>query len=301
MHQIPASTDPDSDSDFISKLAGTETPENRPAPVSTLLNSFLPFSSLVVPPPSRKTDEKPIPSHRPLELADPLPYLSMFTSLSFSTQLSLPRSKISPSSTRVHQNHTIDVVSPQKLLTAQLSATVDAVANEVIDLAILRLSPWADGELGGFLRLKALENDISNACWAIESFWTLARKRAQYWHKCTLAFPHLVPSHRAAANTQDSPPKPTLARRDLTRYLGRDVLVLQDKDVVLKIRWRIGFDWSGEAESSIGVEHAVPRAWTEADAMGSFAKVPRVFASLLDSRGVFEATRVLVAMLFARP
>jgi hypothetical protein len=296
--------DTDSGSDFISKLAGAETPEKQPAPISTLLNSFLPFSSLVVPPPSHEIEEKPVPSHRPLELADPLPYLSMFTSFTFSTQLSLPRSKISPSSTRVHQKHTIDIVGPQKLLTAQLSATVDAVANQVVDMAILRLSSWADGELGAFLRLRAHENDISNACWAIDSFWTLARTRAQYWHKCTSTFAHLLPG-RTTADTENTPstttPKSTLARRDLTRHLGRDVLVLQDKDVLLKLNWRIDFDWTGEAESSISVEHAVPRAWTEVDSTGSFAKVPDVFASLLDSRGVFEATRILVAMLFARP
>jgi hypothetical protein len=291
--------DVDNDSDFISKLTGAETPEKQPAPVSTLLNSFLPFSSLVIPPPNRKAEEKPVPSHRPLDLADPLPYLSMFTSFTFSTRLSLPQTKPSRSPTRVHQNHTIDITGPQKLLTAQLSLTVDAAAHTVAAMTLLNLSPWADAELGAFMRLQARDNALSTACWAIDSFWALARKRAVYWHKCTLTFAHLLPGRTRGAVT--TTPKHSLARRDLTRHLGRDVLVLQDAHVVLKISWRIGFDWTGEAASSVAVEHAVPRVWSEADSAGGLAKVPDVFAALLESKGAFEATRVLVALLFGRP
>jgi hypothetical protein len=226
----------------------------------------------------------------------------MFTSFTFSTRLSLPRTKPSRSSTRVHQNHTIDITGPQKLLTAQLSLTVDAAAHTVAAMTLLNLSPWADAELGAFLRLQARDNALSTACWAIDSFWGLARKRAVYWHKCTSTFAHLLPGRtRAAAVAAATTPKHRLARRDLTRHLGRDVLVLQDAHVVLKISWRIGFDWTGEATSSVAVEHAVPRVWSEADSAGGLAKVPDVFAALLESRGAFEATRVLVALLFGRP
>lgn len=45
----------------------------------------------------------------------------------------------------------------------------------------------------------------------------------------------------------------------MNRHLGRDTLVLQDAHVVLKLSWRIGFDWTGEAESNVAVEPAFPR------------------------------------------
>jgi hypothetical protein len=228
----------------------------------------------------------------------------MFTSFTFSTRLSLPLTKPSHSSPRIHQTHTIDITGPQKLLTAQLSLTVDATTHTVTAMTLLSLSPWADGELGAFLRLQAREHALSTACWAIDSFWALARKRAMYWHKCTATFAHLLPGRThaaAAAAAAATTPKHTLTRRDLTRHLGRDVLVLQDAHVVLKISWRISFDWTGEAASSVAVEHAVPRVWSEVDAAGGLAKVPDVFAALLESRGAFEATRVLVALLFGRP
>jgi hypothetical protein len=231
-----------------------------PVPISSLLCSFLPFSALAVAQPRPKQPVKPIPSHRPIELADPMPYLGMFTFFKFSTRLNLPRGKVFPASRRVHQKHTIDIVGPQNLLTAQVSITIDALAHEVIDLHILRISPWAERELGTFIRGKAQERDLGNACWAIDSYWEVARKRAEYWQKCETAFSHLL-AGRTGEDTENRPQtkNKTISRKDLNRHLGRDTLVLQDKHVLLKLNWRINFDWTGEAQSDITVEPAFPR------------------------------------------
>ncbi|KAH7088188.1 hypothetical protein FB567DRAFT_523851 [Paraphoma chrysanthemicola] len=289
--------------DFIKKVSGVGSEEKDAPLVSSLLCSFLPFSTVTIPPPKPKQDEKPVPSHRPVELRDPLPYLEMFTTFKYSTRLGLPRGKVFPSSNRVHQKHTIDVVGPQKLLSAQLSIVIDAIANEIIDMNILRLSTWAERELGTYIRQRAEEKDLSNACWAIESYWTIAQKRAQYWHRCETAFAHLLgkPLDEDAENVQPQMIKATkISRKDLNRSLGRESMILQDKHVLLKINWRIGFDWTGEAESEVSIEPAFPSAWTEADYAKTFSRVPETFASLLQTRGAFEATSVMTALLFAR-
>ena len=272
-------------------------------PVSSLLCSFLPFSSLVIPAPRQKHLESPIPSHRPVELKDPLPYLEMFTTFNFSTHLSLPYGKVPSSSRNVHQKHTIDISGPQKLLTAQLTVNIDCLSNEIIDMHILHLPSWAERELGTFMRKKAKEKDLGNACWAIDSFWDVATKRANYWHKCEKAFARLVPG-QTATDTEDTSvtdmlKSSVLPRKVLSRYLGRDVFILQDKHVLLKINWRVVFDWTGEAESNIDVECAVPAVWQEADAGDAFRKIPETFDSLLRTRGAFEATRIMVALLFS--
>jgi hypothetical protein len=236
-----------------------------------------------------------------VELTDPLPYLEMFTSLHFSTQLSLPRGKVSPASRRVHQKHTIDITGPQKLLTAQVSITIDALANEIIEMHLLRISPWAERELGTFIRGKGQEKDLGNASWAINSYWEIAHKRAQYWHKCETAFAHLLVG-RTADDTENaqSRPEKTITRKDLSRNLGRDTLILQDKHVLLKLNWRISFDWTGEAESDVTVEAAFPQVWSEAgDGAAAFKKIPQTFASLVRSKGAFQATSVMVALLFS--
>jgi hypothetical protein len=190
----------------------------------------------------QKQPDKPIASHRPIDLPDPLPYLQMFTSFDFSTQLGLPRGKVLPSSKRVHQKHTIDISGPQKLLTAQLAVNIDCLSNEVNDLHILRLPSWAERELGTFMRSKAKEKNLGAVCWAIDSFWDIATKRAAYWHRCEAAFAHLLPNQTATGaenarvlNAKSS----TISRKDLGRHLGRDVLILQDEHVLLKMNWRI--------------------------------------------------------------
>ncbi|KAL5117519.1 hypothetical protein ACEQ8H_004549 [Pleosporales sp. CAS-2024a] len=289
--------------DFIGKISGEDADAQAAVPVSSLLCSFLPFSILSIPPPRNTSPKKPVPSHRPVHVADPLPYLEMFTSLKYSTQVALPRGKFLSSSKRVHQRHTIDIVGPQKLLTAQLSVIIDTLANEVIDMHIMRLSPWAERELGTFLRKCAAEKDLANACWAIGSYWDIAYKRAQHWYRVEQAFAHLLVGHaredrenvraRSKASTK-------VSRRDLNRHMGRDSLILQDKHVLLKLDWRIDFDWMGEAESEVTVEPAFPGVWTEADTEKTLNKVPGTFASLLQSRGVFEATRVMIALLFTQ-
>lgn len=251
----------------------------------------------------QKQPDKPIASHRPIDLPDPLPYLQMFTSFDFSTQLGLPRGKVLPSSKRVHQKHTIDISGPQKLLTAQLAVNIDCLSNEVNDLHILRLPSWAERELGTFMRSKAKEKNLGAVCWAIDSFWDIATKRAAYWHRCEAAFAHLLPNQTAigAENARVLNAKSsTISRKDLGRHLGRDVLILQDEHVLLKMNWRILFDWTGEAESNVDVECAVPAAWKEADASDTFRKIPETFDSLLRTKGAFEATRIMVALLFSQ-
>jgi hypothetical protein len=289
-------------SEFILKVSGADTKVEETTPISSLLCSFLPFSTTIQSRP-RTSKDKPIPSHRPIELANPIPYLEMFTSFEISTQLSLPRGKVFPSSNRVHQKHVIDIVGPQKLLTVQISVVIDALANEIIDMHILRLSPWAERELGTLLRAKGKENDIGNACWAIESYWQIAKKRAQYWRRCETEFAHLRIG-QTSDDTENIRPQAKetriVPRKDLYRHLGRDTLILQDKFVILKLNWRIAFDWTGEAESDVSVETAFPNVWTEADTAKTFKRVPETFTSLLHTRGVFEATRVMAALLFAQ-
>jgi hypothetical protein len=185
----------------------------------------------------------------------------MFTSFKFTSAISIAKTA-GGNKSHLRQKHTIDIVGPQKLLASTLELTLDGITHDVIDLQVARLSSWATRELGAFTRTKADAKDISTVCWAIGSFWELAKKRAEFWHKCEGAFSHLIPG-RTSDDTENAvargKPSETMSRKDLARHLGRDILVLEDAHVLLKITWRIGFDWTGEAESTVGVEPAFPR------------------------------------------
>jgi hypothetical protein len=234
--------------------------EEQTPTVSNLLCSFLPFSAYLVPLPKPETTyQKPVSSHRPKELDDPLPYLKLFTSLDFTSQISLVSVE---QSSKMHQKHTISITDPQKLLAASVVATIDSTTSDVIGLSV-HLPSWAERDLGNFTRPKAQENDLSATCWAIGSYWELAKKRAEFWHKCESTFARFNPD-RIIEDTENFEQRPSqkptqiLCRKDLRRHLGQDSLTLQDKYVLLKINWRIAFDWTGEAESEIGISPALP-------------------------------------------
>jgi len=229
--------------------------------ISTQLCSFLPFSVPTIIPPKR--EKNLIGSHQPVDTPDPLVYLGMFTNFQFETKLDLPRVQSFPSN-RVHQKHIIDITGPQSLLKASISIIIDTLTNSIIDLKLLELSPWANSELGPFIREKALKHDVGNACWAISSYWDIAKKRARYWHQCEVAFGHLIVEYveedrKNAVLTHQEKSTQSLSRKDFNRHLGRDMIVLEDKHVLLKLKWKITFDWTGEAQSEIGVVSAVPR------------------------------------------
>ncbi|KAJ4305173.1 hypothetical protein N0V90_000704 [Kalmusia sp. IMI 367209] len=290
---------------FIDKISksGEQRNDDESPEISSLLCSFLPFSTLAVAPPKPER-KSTVGSHQPLELEDPLPYLEMFTSFKFSTKVQLPRGRVVPSSNRVHQKHLIEIIGPQSLLTSTISITIDTLTITIIDLKLMSLSNWADRELGSFIRAKADNKDLGNACWAIGSYWDIAKKRAEYWHRCEAAFGHLIPG-QTNEDTENLTEKSrgkldlSLSRRDLNRHLGRDILVLEDRHVLLKISWKIVFDWTGEAESEISAAPAVPQVWLEADSNDSFKKIPETFVSLLQNKGAFAATKTMVALLFS--
>lgn len=243
--------------------SGEEDDEDQPPALSSMICSFLPFATQRIASPKSHSDN-PVASHRPLELDDPLPYLQMFTLFTFSTTVSVPRGQNSASSSRVLQKHVIDITGPQSLLRASISITINTLSNVIVDLKLLQLPHWADRELGAFMRVRAKEKDLGNACWAVGSYWEVAKKRAEYWNRCELAFEHLIPG-RTSEDTENihvrngGKPNRLFSRKDLSRHLGRDTLVLEDRHVSLEISWRICFDWTGEAESELGVVPAVPR------------------------------------------
>ena len=167
--------------------------QQKPLPVSSLLSSFLPFSKpplqTQVPPTSL---EKPIPSHTPLDLDDPLPYLRLFTRLKYTSHVSIPDPSSSSMPSQVYQMHTINIAAPQNLLATTIIMTINASNQQVVDLAIPHIPSWAEHELGTWIREKALEKDIGAVCWALHSYWEVSVRRAECWTKCERAFDDLL-------------------------------------------------------------------------------------------------------------
>lgn len=256
-------------------------PSSKPIPLSQALLSFGPFSSFIKagPTPPVDVEEEGIPSHQPIKLDDPLPHLRVFTPFTFSSQISTP-SPDSTNTTRLEQIHTVQVHGPEQLFHASIRMTVDTQHERISDLAIDSLPAWTEPELGAWIRMPSSQggpakNDASSICWAMGSYWDLAVKRARCWMRCQDAFAPLLPAMHASS-TEPANKSAALAtgddgdaglswekRSDVRRlqpYLGRRSLTMQKDGVLLEIRWAIGFDWTGEAESELSIGYGCPRS-----------------------------------------
>jgi len=327
-------------------------PPKQP-PLSQLLSSFLPFTKPLAhrtePAPPASND--PIPSHAPLALDDPLPYLTLFTPFTITSSISAtPETSTAPSPQPPTLLHALTLTSPSSLLSATLHLHISPNPEPHIKrLNLAALSPWAESETGAWLRRRAAENDIGGVGCGLSSYWELATKRAECWARCERVWPELLrrgteggaqkgsgKGERKRAHDAGEQPSASstehddrndgedgleevsgigdavapagastrrngrraASRRELRRHLGRTELVFQSAEVKLRIAWRIQFDWTGEAESVVRAQAAFPAAWHEADERRSLHKVPATFERLVRERGVFEAVRVVVGLLF---
>jgi hypothetical protein len=303
-------------------VEGPDVPqeEDSSPTVSTLLSSFLPYQILPVPRPKNAEDiDDPVPSHQPVQLDDPLPYLQLFTAFSCESRLSIPDPGELDSETREWSKKiTFNIEAPKKLFTSSIDATIDARDHQVTRLTVFWASAWSATELQKFIQTKERENDLGSISWAIGSYWELTKKRAQHWHRCETQWAQFIAgrTNEDKENLDHTSGKPTtnMTRKDLLRHLGRDNLVLQNKHVQLRLSWRIGFDWTGEAESTLTVEPSYPRVcefeqWfaralvltcvgSEADSRATLKSIPETFDSLVRFRGAFEATKIIMTLLF---
>lgn len=258
--------------------------------------AFLPFAKRCKPvaaAPALPMPDGPPPSHYPIDLEDPLPYLQVFTPLTFtSTSKLFPSSTTARNSNSAEQQHIINTTSPEQLLTVSIALTVDTTTHIITALSMSSLSGWAESELGKWIRSRAdsrnvAGRDISSICWAIGRYWELAEKRANYMIKCEENYPQLAlsgqqplwkinGSQRLTSDTvpisdedhgseemQDADDHRRMAvsnRRKISRHLGRSILTFRRQDVQLLIAWNVSFDWTGDAQSQIAAVASMPDA-----------------------------------------
>jgi hypothetical protein len=267
----------DEESDDIGELVqlinssrpGGLLPIQEPAPLSSLLTSFLPFSIPLKQPEPSLDQEKPILSHFPIQQTDPLPLLTLFTPLKITSTISPPSTPSSPSDS-IKQTHNITLSGPASLLSCKLDFTVSSISFEpeipsVDSLSLSNLSYWASQEISLYLQKCADEGDINAIGYALGRYWDISVKRAQCWSRCSKEFRHLATLSEGVRDTAIEEEEvstlepPVFRKAELLPHLGRQFLVFQNEDVVLKVEWKLEFDWTGEVKSVISAKAALPQ------------------------------------------
>lgn len=272
VEQVEGETEDDV-SDLVQLTISTKSvgmkPIQEPETLSSLLTSFLPFSIPLLQPESTLNEIKPIPSQFPIQQSDPLPLLTLFTPLKFNSIID-PPSNPSSSTEAIKQTHHITLTGPASILSCNLDLTVSSSPTEpgapsVESLYMSNLSPWVSAEIGPFLQKRANEGDINTIGYALARYWDINLKRAQCWSRCCKEFRHLLTlSKELHGRTEEeeevsSLRLPAPSRRELLPHIGRQFLLFQTSSVVLRIEWKLDFDWTGEVESVVSAKAGLPK------------------------------------------
>ncbi|KAF2097898.1 hypothetical protein NA57DRAFT_57073 [Rhizodiscina lignyota] len=280
---------------------------SKPA-VSDLLNSFLPFA---IPTPTYQTvnedDDSPVASHKPLELKDPLPCLQLFTPLTFSATMNIPRPLPGDNQNRAEsQIHHWHVQGPGALFSADIdmeitTAVSDSKRPEVRHLNVRRISQWARPELQKWADDCSQALDVGALFYSLGSYWDIAMRRAQCWARCENTFTQLMkpPEDLDKENDSSGPNQSKHLRSEILPQLGRNSILIRHDEIALRISWNIKFDWTGEAESEVSASAAFAPLYHNVDGRASLNKVPTTFARLIQSKGVFGAVEAMVGVLFS--
>ena len=176
------------------------TPPPKPIPISTRLSQFLPFSKPTPPsPPKPSVPEKPAPSHHPIELEDPLPHLRHFTPLTIACEDTIIPSFATQEP--LLQQREITLTSPFCLLMVKLSLITSPNSEAVESLSLTDVSPWADYELGSWIRKQLPSGDINSIGFATSRYWEVASIRSRCWQSCEDEFGDLLESKTSNRST----------------------------------------------------------------------------------------------------
>ena len=235
------------------------------------------------------TGEKSLPaSHLPVSMTaqEELPYLQIFSPLAF-TSHNTPLTTADMESNIQRHDISIRALDAPHLFSARLTMIVDLSDFSITDLKVPRLDPNAQRELGPFIEDvltrtdRAIARNVSLITWAMGEWYRLAVKRAQFWRSLAREFEDAkrLDAHaekiwknrarqynREVGETIDdemAKEDEGLSAGDVGGDMGRAAMMVGlgrwgEEELMVRVGWRIGFDWTGDARSKVSVAVGMP-------------------------------------------
>ena len=272
-------------------LAGSEVIDrgeastNAPT-ITQRLAKFLPFATKARPaeprpssPENKTVTQTPDPD-KPQSITDP------FT-ITTSDTLLLP----STEDQSLLQRQNVTLSTPHHSLTCDLQLTANITTQQISHLDIQSLSPWAEPELGSWLR-QPHRTQLEPAALgrAFGQYWDAVQRRSQCWTSCRDDFKDLVVT---------PPPSVSSTTDPTSSHLGTQHLILARRNVELKFNWIIAIhDDDGNVQSRSSVSATFPPSWP--DEGGQLARIGDAFEMLVEDRegGVAEAVGAICRIVF---
>ncbi|KAM3549712.1 hypothetical protein ARSEF4850_008708 [Beauveria asiatica] len=286
---------------------------------------LLPFSRPVATLVPDKDDSKDIASHHPIEMSaeEELGYLKVFSPFDVTSSIAaLPATREHP----FRQRRLLTLRDRERLFQARVELIVNPVTLAILELRVLSLEPAAAAELQPFVDTicegpcnRSMQRNVGVLFWAMAEWRRAAVERAETWARLDAeVLAKGGPAQAAAAmrrQAEQSGEKvaPSSSSRERIVLRGADLRYLMGKQAYdmpieagesqrdhahVRLEWKIGFDWTGEAESKLAILEGVPGKWRRADRRGSLGKLGGLFRDLV-RRGedIDVAARKVAALL----
>ncbi|KGQ04874.1 hypothetical protein BBAD15_g9888 [Beauveria bassiana D1-5] len=285
---------------------------------------LLPFSRPVATLVPDKDDSKDIASHHPIEMSaeEELGYLKVFSPFDVTSSIAaLPATREHP----FRQRRLLTLRDRERLFQARVELIVNPVTLAILELRVLSLEPAAAAELQPFVDTicegpcnRSMQRNVGVLFWAMAEWRRAAVERAETWARLDAeVLAKGGPAQAAAAMRRQAeqsgekvapPPEReriVLRGADLRYLMGKQAYDMpieagesQRDHAHVRLEWKIGFDWTGEAESKLAILEGVPGKWRRADRRGSLGKLGGLFRDLV-RRGedIDVAARKVAALL----
>ena len=250
----------------------------EPSALTRRLAKFLPFSIKPLPPEPRPPSHENMDVIQVLDLDVQQTAAVPFT-ITTSNTLLLPPAVDND----LLQRQDVTMTTPLQLLTCDLRLAANITTQQISQLDVQALSPWAESELGSWLRQSREKMELAALGKAFGRYWEVAKLRGKCWINCKQDFTSLV------ANSPESN-SPLL-------HLGMQELVFARSNVQLKVTWRISLSDQGEVESHSSACPRFPAAWQQ-EANSELAKIGDAFMMLVEDRGISEAIGMICKVVF---
>jgi hypothetical protein len=165
---------------------------------------------------------------------------------------------------------------------------VDSSHLSITSLDIEALPSNAEKELGTFMRERSnpdavFGRDIGVVCWAMGRWVEVSVSRARFWCAVEKQFGTREARSKSlgrklqkrkrrrslviddeeedqGGNSDDETSRQKWTMKQLMPNMGRTAIELGNEEVELRFEWRIGFDWTGEVESSVTASARLPKS-----------------------------------------
>ena len=188
----------------------------------------------------------------------------------------------------LQQRQDLVLAAPRQLLRAKLRTSIDVSTQTVDQVQILGLSPWADQELGTWLRALPTDSDIPIIGTAFGRYYELSIDRAQCFLDAEQEFRDLREETNNGKGVEKS---------HMSEHLGCQDISFARDHVSLDITWLLSFEDDGEVRSKVSAAASFPDAWRR-NVGPEIDRIGDAFDLLKEEKGPLEAIRMICKLIF---